>query len=87
MTGEITLKGKVLAIGGVKEKLIAARRSDIKTIIFPKDNQPDYEELPDYLKKGMKVHFVDHYDEVFKIAFPKRDARAAKGEERAGPSE
>jgi ATP-dependent Lon protease len=87
MTGEITLKGKVLAIGGVKEKLIAARRSDIKTIIFPKDNQPDYEELPDYLKKGMKVHFVEHYDEVFKLAFPKKDVRATKGEERAGSSE
>jgi ATP-dependent Lon protease len=69
MTGELTLKGKVLAIGGVKEKLIAARRADIKTLVFPKDNQPDYDELPDYLKKGIKVHFVEHYDEVFKVAF------------------
>ncbi|MBI5273557.1 MAG: endopeptidase La [Chlamydiales bacterium] len=71
MTGELTLTGKVLPIGGVKEKLIAARRSGIKTIIFPEDNERDYGELPDYLKKGIKVHFVSHYDEVFKIAFGK----------------
>jgi len=69
MTGEITLTGKVLPIGGVKEKLIAARRSAVKVVIFPDDNQRDYEELPSYLKKGLKVHFVKHYDEVFKIAF------------------
>lgn len=70
MTGELTLKGKVLPIGGVKEKLIAARRSNVKDIIFPKANRPDYDELPAYLKKGMTVHFVDHYDDVFRIAFP-----------------
>jgi ATP-dependent Lon protease len=72
MTGEITLTGKVLPIGGLKEKLIAARRSKIKVLIFPKENLRDYDELPAYLKKDLKVHFVDHYDEVFKIAFPKR---------------
>ncbi len=72
MTGELTLKGKVLAIGGVKEKLIAARRSNIHTLIFPRDNKPDYDELPDYLKKGMKVHFVEHYDEVFELAFRRK---------------
>ncbi|MDN3505311.1 MAG: endopeptidase La [Rhabdochlamydiaceae bacterium] len=70
MTGELTLMGKVLPIGGVKEKLIAARRSTVKTIIFPKANMPDYEELPAYLKKGIKAHFVDHYDEVYELAFP-----------------
>lgn len=70
MTGEITLTGKILAIGGVKEKLIAARRSGLKVLIFPKDNVRDYDELPDYLKKGLTIHFVEHYDEVFKIAFP-----------------
>jgi ATP-dependent Lon protease len=69
MTGEITLTGRVLAIGGVKEKLIAARRANIKTLIFPESNLHDYEELPDYLKKGLAVHFVKYYDEVFKIAF------------------
>ncbi|MCB1106941.1 MAG: endopeptidase La [Chlamydiia bacterium] len=72
MTGELTLTGKVLPIGGLKEKLIAAKRSKLKTLIFPKDNRRDYDELPDYLKKGVKVHFVDSYDDVFKIAFPRR---------------
>lgn len=75
MTGEVTLTGKVLPIGGVKEKLIAARRSKVKVLIFPLENQRDYEELPDYLKKGLKVHFVNHYDEVFQIAFPKKKMR------------
>ena len=71
MTGELTLTGKVLAIGGLKEKVIAARRSGAKTLIFPKDNQRDYDELPDYIKKGIEVHFVDTYDEVYRVAFPK----------------
>jgi len=72
MTGELTLTGKVLPIGGLKEKLIAAKRSKLKILIFPKDNKRDYDELPDYLKKGIKVYFVNNYDEVFKVAFPRR---------------
>ena len=78
MTGEITLTGRILAIGGLKEKLIAARRSKMKTLIFPKANLRDYEELPEYLKKGLKVHFVDHYDEVFAIAWPKKKIHEKK---------
>lgn len=70
MTGELTLTGRILPIGGVKEKLIAARRSGLKTLIFPKDNVRDYDELPEYLKKGLTIHYVEHYDEVFNIAFP-----------------
>lgn len=70
MTGEITLTGRVLAVGGLKEKLVAARRSGLKTLIFPKDNIRDYDELPEYIKKGLEIHFVSHYDEVFAIAFP-----------------
>ena len=69
MTGELTLTGRVLPIGGLKEKLIAARRVGLKQIIFPKENLRDYEELPKYLKQGLIVHFVEHYDEVFRIAF------------------
>jgi ATP-dependent Lon protease len=69
MTGELTLTGRVLPIGGLKEKLVAARRSGLKTLIFPKDNIRDYEELPDYIKKGIQIHFVEHYDEVYRIAF------------------
>lgn len=71
MTGELTLTGKVLPIGGVREKFIAGKRSGLKTLIFPKDNQRDYDELPSYIKKGMKVFFVSHYDEVYRVAFPK----------------
>jgi len=71
MTGELTLTGKVLPIGGVKEKFISGKRSGLKALIFPKDNQRDYDELPVYIKKGMKVHFVGTYEEVFDVAFPK----------------
>ena len=71
MTGEITLTGKVLPIGGLKEKLIAARRSKIKTLIFPSDNLRDYDEIPSFLKEGLKVHFVKYYDDVYKIIWPK----------------
>ncbi len=71
MTGELTLTGKVLPIGGLKEKVIAARRVGVNVLIFPKENKSNFEELADYLKEGLEVHFVDHYDEVEKIAFGK----------------
>ncbi len=71
MTGELTLTGKVLSIGGVKEKVIAARRSKVKTLIFPKDNQRDFAELPAYVKKGLHVHFVKSFEEVVHVAFPR----------------
>lgn len=71
MTGELTLTGRILAIGGVKEKVVAAKRSGLKILIFPKDNARDYDELPAYIKKGLTIHFVEHYDEVVKIALPK----------------
>ncbi|MCB1181132.1 MAG: endopeptidase La [Chlamydiia bacterium] len=70
LTGEITLTGRILGVGGIREKLIAAKRSGLKTLIFPKDNLRDYEELPDFLKDKIKVHFVEQYDEVFHLAFP-----------------
>ena len=70
LTGELTLTGRVLAVGGIREKLIASRRSGLTTLIFPKDNLRDYDELPDFLKKKIKVHFVNHYDEIFPLAFP-----------------
>ena len=75
MTGEITLTGRVLPIGGLKEKLIAAKRSGVKVLIFPHENRRDFEELPDYLKKGLEVHFVEIYDEVYKIAFPQKKSK------------
>ncbi|KAI8618156.1 Lon protease C-terminal proteolytic domain-containing protein [Chytriomyces sp. MP71] len=70
MTGELTLTGKVLKIGGVKEKTIAAKRSGIKNILFPAANRADWDELPDYIKDGLTPHFVGWYDEVFKVVFP-----------------
>mmetsp|Transcript_22464 Transcript_22464/g.62033 ORF Transcript_22464/g.62033 Transcript_22464/m.62033 type:complete len:1027 (-) Transcript_22464:288-3368(-) len=68
MTGEVTLTGRVLPIGGVKEKILAARRSGVKKVIFPQANRADYDELPAYLKENLSAHFVTHYDEVFKLA-------------------
>ena len=84
MTGELTLTGRVLPIGGLKEKLIAARRSKVNVLIFPKENLRDYDELPEYLKKGLEVHFVEYYDEVFRIAFPdeKIHAKSAASEKK-----
>lgn len=69
MTGELTLTGHVLPIGGVKEKIIASRRAGLKTLIFPEDNRKDFEELPDYLKEGLTVHFAATYPEVYRVAF------------------
>ncbi|GAM10662.1 Lon protease 1 [Geobacter sp. OR-1] len=68
MTGEITLRGRVLAIGGLKEKLLAARRGQIKTVIIPKDNEKDLVEIPDELLKGLNVKLVCHMDEVLTAA-------------------
>lgn len=68
MTGEITLQGRVLPIGGLKEKLLAALRGGIKTVIIPKDNEKDLAEIPDNVKKGMKIIPVSEVSEVINIA-------------------
>ena len=68
MTGEITLRGKVLAIGGLKEKLLAALRAGIFEVILPRANEKDVAELPDNIKKSIKLHFVDQMDEVLALA-------------------
>ena len=68
MTGEITLKGKVLPVGGIKEKLLAAYREGIRAAILPVDNQPDLRDLPKVLKSGMTIHLVETMDDVLKIA-------------------
>ena len=72
MTGEITLRGRVLPIGGVKEKLLAAHRVGIKTLILPKDNEKDFAEVPDEVKKDLTVHFVETIDEVMILALEKQ---------------
>ncbi|WP_301098390.1 endopeptidase La [Otariodibacter sp.] len=68
MTGEITLRGKVLPIGGLKEKLLAAHRGGIKTVIIPKDNEKDLEEIPENAKQALDIHPVETIDEVLAIA-------------------
>jgi ATP-dependent Lon protease len=68
MTGEITLRGRVLGIGGVKEKLLAAHRTGIMEVILPKDNEKDLPDIPDNIKQEMKLDFVEHMDEVLMIA-------------------
>lgn len=70
MTGEITLTGKILKIGGLREKAIAAKRSGVKTIIFPVSNKSDWIELPEYIKEGLDPHFVEWYQEIFDVVFP-----------------
>ncbi|KAD6795492.1 hypothetical protein E3N88_06388 [Mikania micrantha] len=69
MTGEVTLTGRVLPIGGVKEKTIAARRSGVKTLIFPLANKRDFDELAPNVKEGLDVHFVDDYNQIYDLAF------------------
>ncbi|KAK5998675.1 Lon protease-like protein [Cladobotryum mycophilum] len=78
MTGELTLTGKVLRIGGLREKTVAARRAGCKTIIFPQDNMSDWLELPQTIKEGIEGHAVSWYSEVFDIIFPNLDREQAK---------
>ena len=69
MTGEITLTGKVLPIGGLREKVIAARRVGVYELIVPKDNKGDFERLPDYIREGITIHYADYFEDVIKAAF------------------
>src|SRR6266702_5445 len=72
MTGEITLRGKVLAIGGLKEKLLAAHRAGIFEVIVPEDNRKDMADMPELLKTEMKLHFVEQMDEVLQLALEEK---------------
>ncbi|WZZ64266.1 hypothetical protein YC2023_075636 [Brassica napus] len=69
MTGEVTLTGRILPIGGLKEKTMAARQSQVKVIIFPEANRRDFEGLEESVKEGLDVHFVDEYEQIFELAF------------------
>jgi ATP-dependent Lon protease len=69
MTGEITLTGEVFPIGGVREKLIAARRAGIREIILPEDNRGEYDEVPEHVRKGLQVHFASRFEEVVPLLF------------------
>ena len=73
MTGEITLRGKVLPIGGLKEKILAAHRFGLKTIIIPKDNEKDLSDIPDEVREDLQIFPVEYIDEVLAIALVKHN--------------
>ncbi len=85
MTGEVTLRGRALEIGGVKEKVIAAHRAGIKTVILPKENKKDLEDVPKEVLKDLKFIFVSHLDEVLPVAFTKPLRMVKKQEEAQRP--
>ena len=78
MTGEITLRGKVLPIGGVKEKVLAAKMAGIKNIILPEDNEKDLIDIPNEYKKGLKFHFVSKIEDAVGLAIPKLKLKEKK---------
>jgi ATP-dependent Lon protease len=83
MTGEITLRGNALPIGGLKEKMLAAHRGGIKTVIIPKENEKDLKDIPKNIIKELVVHMVDNADEVLRLALelpkPEEFLKNAKG--------
>ncbi|MEX2583226.1 MAG: endopeptidase La [Gemmatimonadota bacterium] len=86
MTGEVTLRGKILEIGGVKEKVLAAYRAGLRQVIIPAGNERDLRDVPDDVREGMEFHFVQHMDEVFDIAMTgKEECRAARETPRPKP--
>ncbi|OQX30621.1 MAG: endopeptidase La [Candidatus Sedimenticola endophacoides] len=76
MTGELTLTGQVFPVGGIREKVIAARRAGIRELILPEENRGEYEEVPEHVRKGFKVHFASTFDDVVPLLFAKRRRRA-----------
>jgi Lon-like ATP-dependent protease len=69
MTGEISLTGKVLPVGGIKEKVIAAKRSNVEIILLPDENKKDFDDLPKFITEGIQAHFVSQYSEVYDLVF------------------
>ena len=72
MTGELTLTGQVLPVGGIKEKVIAARRARLSELVLPVANRGDFEDLPEHIRKGLRVHFVSHFGDVVPLVLPTR---------------
>jgi ATP-dependent Lon protease len=85
MTGEITLRGKVLPIGGVKEKLLAAHRIGVTTVILPRENEKDLADIPKNVLETLTVQLVEHVDEVLKIALVPAEAQQAPAVAAAEP--
>ncbi|XP_020826917.1 lon protease homolog, mitochondrial [Phascolarctos cinereus] len=73
MTGEVSLTGKILPVGGIKEKTIAAKRAGVTCIILPAENKKDYYDLASFITEGLETHFVEHYNEIFDIVFPQKE--------------
>ena len=71
MTGEITLRGRVLPIGGLKEKLLAAKAAQISTVLVPEQNKKDVDEISEEIKENLTIHFVDHMSQVLEYALVK----------------
>ena len=86
MTGEITLRGKVLPVGGIKEKVLAARRAGIKTIILPRRNERDLEDIQPEVRKELEMIFVDTVDEVIRHALRDADDAVQPGAEAVAPT-
>ena len=82
MTGEITLRGRVLPIGGLKEKLLAAVRGGIKEVIIPSENKKDLSEINENLKQLVEIHFVENANEIIKKAFISEIASVKNGEKK-----
>jgi ATP-dependent Lon protease len=70
MTGELTLSGRILPVGGIKEKILAARRAGVKTVVFPKKNEENLSDIPDYIKGEMNLVLVEHFQEVIDLTLP-----------------
>lgn len=68
MTGEITLHGRVLPVGGIREKVLAAHRSGVEEVILPKGNEQDLREVPASVREALRIHLVEHMDEILRIA-------------------
>jgi ATP-dependent Lon protease len=88
MTGEITLRGNVLPIGGVKEKILAARRAGVSSVVLPRLNRKDLDEVPAHLTRGLEFHLVDEVDEVLRLALipPLQLRPAAAGTKQPSPT-
>nr|XP_035139905.2 lon protease homolog, mitochondrial isoform X2 [Callithrix jacchus] len=82
MTGEVSLTGKILPVGGIKEKTIAAKRAGVTCIVLPAENKKDFCDLAGFITEGLEVHFVEHYRQIFHIAFPEEEAAEALAVER-----
>lgn len=85
MTGELTLMGKVLKVGGIKEKVIAARREGVMTLVLPRQNEAEYLEIKEYLRAGLTAHFVDHFDDVYSLIFDASEVPRLPGPSRGLP--